>query len=95
MGTAGRAAAVVCHYGQFRRPGGFGFSQRSPSGAWMLAALTIYAAARSPHGTTSDRPIPQRSSAKKKLSYIVNFLKSLEFWRIVMYQMMQLKKHGF
>jgi hypothetical protein len=31
----------------------------------MLAAPTIYAAARSPHGTTSDRPIPQNSSAKK------------------------------
>jgi hypothetical protein len=31
----------------------------------MLAALTIYAAARSPYGTTSDRPIPQSSSAEK------------------------------
>jgi hypothetical protein len=32
----------------------------------MLAAPTIYyVAARSPHGTTSDRPIPQSSSAKK------------------------------
>jgi hypothetical protein len=31
----------------------------------MLAAPTIYAAARSLHGTTSDRPIPQSSSAKK------------------------------
>jgi hypothetical protein len=40
----------------------------------MLAASTIYQAARSPHGTPSDRPIPQSSSAKK-LSDIVNFLK--------------------
>jgi hypothetical protein len=97
MGTASRAAAVVRHYGHFRRPDGFSFSQRSPAGAWMLAAPTIYAAARSPHGTTSDRPIPQSSSAKKKkrLSYIVNFLKSLEFWRNIMYQMMHLKMHGF
>jgi hypothetical protein len=31
----------------------------------MLAAPTIYAAARSPHGTTSDRLIPQSNSAKK------------------------------
>ena len=31
----------------------------------MLAAPTIYAAARSPHGTTSDRPIPQSSSPEK------------------------------
>jgi hypothetical protein len=32
---------------------------------------------------------------QKKLSDIVNFLKSLEFWRNIMYQMMQLKMHGF
>jgi hypothetical protein len=32
---------------------------------------------------------------KKKLSDIVNFLKSLEFWINIMYQMMQLKMHGF
>jgi hypothetical protein len=31
----------------------------------MLAAPTIHAAARSPHGTTSDRPIPQSSSVEK------------------------------
>jgi hypothetical protein len=31
---------------------------------------------------------------KKKLSYILNFLKSLEFWRNIMYQMMQLKMHA-
>jgi hypothetical protein len=67
MGTASRAAAVVRHYGHFRRPDGFGFSQRSPAGAWMLATPTIYATARSPHGTTSDRPIPQSSSVKKKV----------------------------
>jgi hypothetical protein len=42
-----------------------GFSQRSPAGAWMLAAPTIYAAARSLHGTTSDRLIPQRNFAAK------------------------------
>jgi hypothetical protein len=67
MGTASRAAAVVRHYGHFRRPDSFGFSQQSPAGAWMLATPTIYAAARSPHGTTSDRPIHQSSSAKKKV----------------------------
>jgi hypothetical protein len=65
MGTESRVAAVVRHYGHFRRPDGFHFSQQSPAGAWMLAVPTIYAAARSPHGTTSDRPIPQSSSAKK------------------------------
>jgi hypothetical protein len=32
---------------------------------------------------------------RKKLSEIVNFLKSLEFLRNIMYQMMQLKMHGF
>jgi hypothetical protein len=31
----------------------------------MLTAPNIYAAARSPHGTTSDRWIPQSSSVKK------------------------------
>jgi hypothetical protein len=65
MGTASRAAAVLHQYGHFRRPDGFRFSQRLPAGAWMLAAPTIYAAARSPHGTTSDRPISQSNSAKK------------------------------
>jgi ABC-type polysaccharide transport system permease subunit len=29
------------------------------------------------------------------LSDIVNFLKSLDFWRNIMYQMVQLKMHGF
>jgi hypothetical protein len=90
MGTASREAAVVHQYGHFRRPDGFSFSQRSPAGAWMLAAPTLYAAARSPHDTTSGRPIPQSSSVKKVVS-----LKSLEFWRNIMYQMMQLKMHGF
>jgi hypothetical protein len=94
METASRAVAVVHQYGHFRRPDAFRFSQRSPAGAWMLAAPTVYAAARSPHGTSSDRPIPQSSSAKK-LSVIVNFLKSLVFWRNIMYQMMQLKMHVF
>jgi hypothetical protein len=65
MGTASLTTASVHQYGHFRRPDGFRFSQRSPAGAWKLAAPTIYAAARSPHGTTSDRPIPQSSSAKK------------------------------
>jgi hypothetical protein len=32
---------------------------------------------------------------RKKLSYIVNFLKSLEFWRNIMYRTVQLKMHGF
>jgi hypothetical protein len=80
MGNASRAAAVVHQYGHFRRLDGFRFSQRSPEDAWILAAPTIYAAARSPHGYTSDRPIPQSSSAIK-VSEIVIFLKRLEFWR--------------
>jgi hypothetical protein len=65
MGTASRAAAVVHQYGYFRFPDGFRFSEWSSAGAWILAAPAIYAAARSPHSTTSDRPIPQSSSAKK------------------------------
>jgi hypothetical protein len=73
IGTASRAAAVVHQYGHFRRPGGFRFSQRSPAGAWMLAAPTKYAAARSPHGTTSDRPIPRISSAKKHCVFSEKF----------------------
>jgi hypothetical protein len=32
---------------------------------------------------------------QKNLSDIVNFLKSLEFWRNIMYQIMRLKMHGF
>jgi hypothetical protein len=79
--------------GHFRHPDSFRFSQRSPAGGWMLAAPTIYAAALSPHGTTSDRPIPQSSSAKK-LSDIVNFLKSLKFWRNIMYQIMQFTENA-
>jgi hypothetical protein len=31
---------------------------------------------------------------QKELSEIVNSLKSLEFWRNIMYQMMLLKMHG-
>jgi hypothetical protein len=78
MGTASRAAAVVRQYGHFRCPDDFRFSQRSPAVAWMLAAPTTYAAARSAHGTTFNHPIPQSISAKK-LPDIVNFLNSLEF----------------
>jgi hypothetical protein len=37
----------------------------------MLAAPIIYAAAQSPHGTTSDCPIPQSSSAKKVVRHCV------------------------
>jgi hypothetical protein len=59
---------------------GVRFSKQSPPGAQMLAASNINAAAQSPHGTTSDHSIP-RSSSAKKLSHIVNFLNSLEFWR--------------
>jgi hypothetical protein len=96
MGTASRAAAVVHQYGHFRRPDGFRFSQRSLTGAWMLAAPIIYAAARSTFGNTSDRPIPQSSSAKK-VDNVRNcdFSESLEFWRNIMYQLMELKMHGF
>jgi hypothetical protein len=65
MGTVSRAVVVVHQYGHFRLPYDFRFTQQSPAGAWMLTAPTIYAAARSPHGITSDRPIPQSSSAKK------------------------------
>jgi hypothetical protein len=69
MGTASPAAAVVHQYGYFQRPDGFLFSQRSPAGAWMLAFPTIYAAARLPHVTSSDRSIPQSSSAKKVVKH--------------------------
>jgi hypothetical protein len=73
MGTASRAAAVVLQYGHFRHPDGFNFSQRSPTGAWILAAPTIYAAARSAHSTTSESP---KQFREKKFSDIVNFLNS-------------------
>jgi hypothetical protein len=96
MGTTSRAAAVVHQYGHFRHPDGFRFSQLSPAGAWMLAAPTVYAAARSPHGTTSDRPIPQSSSAKKVVRHC-EFSKKfgINFWRNIKYQMMQLNMHVF
>jgi hypothetical protein len=90
MGTASRAAAVVHQYGHYRRPDGFRFSQRSLAGAWMLAALTIYAAARALHGTTSDCPIPQSSSPKK----VVGHCEFSEKFGILEKQM-QLKMHGF
>jgi hypothetical protein len=35
----------------------------------MLVAPTIYAAARLPHGTISDRPISQSSFAKKVVKH--------------------------
>jgi hypothetical protein len=73
MGTTSRAAAVVHQYGHFQRTEGFHFSQRSPAGAWMLAAPTIYAAARSPHGTTSDNPIPQNIPRKKSCEFSEKF----------------------
>jgi hypothetical protein len=69
MGTASRAAAVVLQYGHFRQPDGFRFSQRSPASAWMLTAPTIYAAEQLPYDTTSDRKIPQSSSAKKVIRH--------------------------
>jgi hypothetical protein len=69
MGTASLAAAVVHQYDHFRRPDGYRFSQRSAAGAWMLAAPTIYSTARSLHGTNSDRPIIQSSSAKKDVGH--------------------------
>jgi hypothetical protein len=94
MGTASCVAAVVHQYGHFRRPDGFRFYQQLPAGAWMLAAPTIYAE----HGhRTAPLQIARflKAVLRKKLSDIVNFLKSLEFWRNIMYQMMQLKMHGF
>jgi hypothetical protein len=95
MGTASRAAANVYQYGHFRRLDRFHFSQRSRADAWKLAARTIYAAAWSPHGTTSDRPIPQNSSMKK----VVRHCEFSEKFGILenhyVYQMMQLKMHDF
>jgi hypothetical protein len=66
MGTASRAA-VVRHYGHFRRPDGFRFSQRSPAGAWMLAAPTIHATARLPRNT----PQMHRNLAEDGISRFV------------------------
>jgi hypothetical protein len=87
MGSASRAAAVVHQYGHFRRPDGFRFSQRSAAGAWMLAAPTTYAAARSLHGTTSDRPILQNSSTKKVVRHC-EFSEKFGIFEKIMYQMM-------
>jgi hypothetical protein len=50
----------------------------------------MYVAARSPHGTTSDRPIPQSISAKK----VVRHCEFSEKFSNK-YQMMQLKMYGF
>jgi hypothetical protein len=94
MGTASRAAAVVCQYDHFRCPHCFRFSQRSPAGAWLLAPRTIYAAARSPHGTTLDRPISQSSFAKKVIRHC-EFSEKFGILEKHQYQMMQLKMHGF
>jgi hypothetical protein len=93
MGTASRAAAVVHQYGYFRRPDCFCFSQRSPAGAWMLADPTIYVAARSLHGTTSDRLIPQSSSAKKMSD--IEFSEKFGILEKYHGSNMQLKMHGF
>jgi hypothetical protein len=63
MGTVSRAVAVVQQFGYFRQLPLFS----TVTGRCMDARSSyyIYATARSPHGTTSDRPIPQSSSAKK------------------------------
>jgi hypothetical protein len=93
MGTASRSAAVVHQYGHLRRLGGFRFCQRSPVGSRMLAAPTtcIYGAARSPLYTARFlKAVP-----RKNCQALWIFLISLEFWRNIMYQMMQLKMHGF
>jgi hypothetical protein len=94
MGTASRASAVVRQYGHFRRPDCFRFSQRSPAGARLLISRTIYAAARSPHGTSLDRPISQSSSAKKVIKHC-EFSEKCGILKKHQYQMMQLKMHGF
>jgi hypothetical protein len=36
-----------------------------------------------------------KADPQKKSSDIVNFLKSFEFWKSIMYQIMQMKMHGF
>ena len=59
-----------------------------------LAARTIYAAVRSPHGTILDRPISQSSSAKKVIRHC-EFSEKFGILEKHQYQMMQLKMHGF
>jgi hypothetical protein len=79
MGTASPLAAVVRQYGHFRRPDGFPFSQRSPDGAWMLAAPTIYAVLSTVTAQHHFRPpIPQSSSAKKVVGHCLFCFESHE-----------------
>jgi hypothetical protein len=47
------------------------------------------------HRTTPLQTARFLKAVPRKKSDIVNFLKSLEFWRNIMYQMMQLKMLGF
>jgi hypothetical protein len=65
MGTASRAAAVCAPVRSFPMPGGLPLFSTVTGRCLDARSSHIYAAARSPHDTTSDRPIPQSSSAKK------------------------------
>jgi hypothetical protein len=47
------------------------------------------------HRTAPLQTVRFLKAVPRKLSDIVYSLKSLEFWRNIMYQMMQLKMHGF
>jgi hypothetical protein len=86
IGTASRAAAVVPQYGHFL------------NGHWPVPGCSQLPLYMQQHG---HRTAPLQTARflkavpRKKLSDIVNFLKSLEFCRNIMYHMMQLKMRGF
>jgi hypothetical protein len=80
--------------GHFWCLNGSRFSQQSLAGTQMHTAPTIQAAARSPHNNTSDCPIPRSSSAEKVIRHC-EFSEKCGIWRGIIYQMLQLKMHGF
>jgi hypothetical protein len=69
MGSASRAAAVVHQVISDARAASAFLKGHRPV-PWMLTALTtcIYVASQSPHGTASDRPIPQSSYTDTEFS---------------------------
>jgi hypothetical protein len=61
---------------------------------WVLTLLAPCGGSCAPVRSFPTPECPQQFR-EKKLSVIANFLKSVEFWRNIIYQMIQLQLHGF
>jgi hypothetical protein len=92
MGTASRAAAVVVW--PFPTPGRLPLFS-TVTGRCLDACSSHYICSSTVTARHHFRPPDFSKQFREKKSDIVNFLKSLEFWRNIMYQMMQLKMHAW